>query len=71
MQYSKTARPSYAEFKVIPLSDSTDGRMIAIAATSTPGTDLHTGPSDTSQYDRVFMWATNIHTAALDVSIEK
>lgn len=47
------------------LSGSTNGRPISIVATSSPGTVIHTVPSDTSGilYHQVFLYAANIDGA--------
>lgn len=52
------------------LSGSTDGNPIKLAATSTPGTNIHTGPTSATEIDEVWLWATNSHTAAVTVTIE-
>jgi len=54
---------------VIP-SGSTNGKQIKIAATSTPGTTLHTAVAGTNDMDEVWIWVTNNHTAAVDLTIE-
>jgi hypothetical protein len=51
-------------------SGSTNGKMIPIAATATPGTTLHTVASGTATIDAVTIWLTNIHTATVDVTLE-
>jgi len=48
----------------ITLSGSTDGRGIAVAATSSPGTTIHTGPSDAGIRDEIWLWASNFNTSA-------
>ena len=52
---------------VIP-SGSTNGRQILVAATSTPGTTLHTAHA--TALDEVWIWATNNHTSAVNLTIE-
>ena len=53
------------------LSGSTDGKMIKVAATSTPGTTIHTAnTSTTDDYDEVWLWAVNSDTAARKLTIE-
>jgi hypothetical protein len=53
------------------LSGSTDGRMIKVAATSTPGTTIHTAnASTTDDYDEVWLWAVNSDTTARKLTIE-
>jgi hypothetical protein len=51
-------------------SASTGGTMIAVAATSSPGTTLHTVPSSGLQYQRVKIWACNIDTVNRLLTIE-
>lgn len=47
------------------LSGSTNGRPIAVAATSSPGTLIHTAAaaSGANQFDEIWLWATNIDSA--------
>lgn len=54
----------------IVLSGSTNGRGIAVAATATPGTTIHTVQSGTTLRDHITLWATNTDTGALDLTIE-
>lgn len=57
-------------FTKTKLSGSTDGRQIKVVATTTPGTTIHTGVSGTSDYDEVWIYATNNHTSTLNLTIE-
>lgn len=41
------------------LSGSTNGRAIKIAVNSTPGTIIHTGPSDSNELHEVWIWVAN------------
>lgn len=52
------------------LSGSTNGKGIPIAATATAGTLIHTAVSGTSGYDEVYVWFSNITTAAVTLTIE-
>ena len=54
------------------LSGSTDGMGIKIAATSTPGTAIHTAVAGTTAgtYDEIWLWAFNSHTADVVLTIE-
>lgn len=54
------------------LSGSTDGRNIKVAATSSPGTTIHTAVSGTTAgtLDEVWLWAYNGHTAAVTLTIQ-
>ena len=50
------------------LSGSTNGRGIKVAASSTPGTTLHT--ADASAKDEVNLWITNTDSVERKVTIE-
>ena len=52
------------------LSGSTNGKAVLVAATSTPGTTIHTAVAGTSAWDEVWLYAQNNHTAAVDLTIE-
>ena len=52
------------------LSGSTDGLSIAIAATATPGTTLHTGATATGTIDEIWLYVFNTATADRQVTIE-
>ncbi|HLE81483.1 MAG TPA: hypothetical protein VJA25_09340 [Dehalococcoidia bacterium] len=52
------------------LSGSTNGRGILIAATATPGTAVHTAVTGTTDFDEVWLWATNTDTTARKLTIE-
>ena len=52
------------------LSGSTDGRPIKVAATSTPGTLLHTGVAGTDDLDHVTLYATNTSATPVKLTLE-
>lgn len=52
------------------LSGSSNGRPIAVAATATPGTLLHTALASTTGFDEVYLWVSNVDTAAHQITIE-
>ena len=54
------------------LSASTDGKQIKVAATSTPGTTIHTAVAGTTAgtFDEIWLYATNNHTASVALTIE-
>lgn len=52
------------------LSGSTNGRVIPVAATATPGTLIHTATSGTNDFDEVYIWASNVTSAAATLTIE-
>ena len=54
----------------IPLSFSTHGRGIKVAATSSPGTDIHTATSSTSDCDVVTLYAYNSSASAVNLTLQ-
>jgi hypothetical protein len=54
----------------IPLSFSTHGRGIKVAATSSPGTDIHTATSSTTDCDVVTLYAYNSSASAVNLTIQ-
>jgi hypothetical protein len=59
-----------ATYSKLKLSGSTNGRQIKLAATSTPGTLIHTAVAGTVDMDEVWLYVTNNHTASLSLTIE-
>lgn len=54
----------------LPLSGSTQGKGIKIAASSTPGTTVHTAVAGTTDKDEVWLWAYNNDTVSRDLTVE-
>ena len=54
----------------LPLSGSTNGRMIKVVATATAGTTIHTAGSGTTNIDEVWLWAVNSDTITRKLTIE-
>ena len=52
------------------LSGSTNGMGIKVVATSTAGTLIHTAVAGTTNFDEVWAWVVNTHSAAVDLTIE-
>lgn len=52
------------------LSGSTDGRPILVAATSSAGTVIHTGPTVTTTLDEVWLYASNPSNTQRTVTIQ-
>jgi len=52
------------------LSGSTDGKGVAVAAVAASGTTIHTAQSGTSNFDEIWIYATNINTALVNLTIE-
>lgn len=59
-----------ATFSKQLLSGSTNGKQIAVAATSTPGTLIHTAVTGTSSIDEIWLYAVNSSTTATKLTIE-
>ena len=59
-----------ATFTKNHLSGSTDGKMIKVAATATPGTTIHTGPTDTSHFHEVWLYAVNSDSTDRKLTLE-
>ena len=57
-----------ATFSKVRLSGGTDGRNIKVAATSTPGTTIHTAHA--TALDEVWLWAINTDTTDRKLTIE-
>lgn len=52
------------------LSGSTNGRVIPVAATATPGTLIHTAVSGTSSFDEIYIWVSNVTGTAATLTLE-
>ena len=52
------------------LSGSTNGRMIKVAATATPGTTIHTTTSTSATLDEIWLYAVNSDTTDRKLTIE-
>jgi hypothetical protein len=52
---------------------STNGKSVVVAATSTPGTLIHTAVAGTTDgtYDETWLWAYNGHTADVVLCLEE
>lgn len=59
-----------ATFSKQILSGSTDGRAIKVAATSSPGTTIHTGSSTATTIDEIWLYAMNTDTTARLLTIQ-
>jgi len=52
------------------LSGSTTGQMIAVAATSSAGTTIHTAVAGTTNWDEIWIYANNIDSSDRKLTIE-
>ena len=59
-----------ATFNKLALSGSTKGRAIKVAATSSPGTTVHTGSSVDTTFDEVWLYAQNTDTTARKLTVQ-
>ena len=57
-----------ASHSKVKLSGSTDGRMIKVGATATPGTAVHTAHA--TSIDEIWLWAVNSDTTDRKLTIE-
>jgi hypothetical protein len=57
-----------ATFTRVNLSASTNGRPVAVAATSSPGTTIHTAHA--TSLDEILIVASNIDTSDRDLTLE-
>jgi hypothetical protein len=54
----------------IPLSGSTHGRGVKVAATSSAGTTIHTATSSTTDCDVITLYAYNSSASAVNLTIQ-
>lgn len=52
------------------LSGSTNGKPIAVAATATLGTTIHTAVTGTDPLDEIWLWATNLSGSVVNLTVE-
>ena len=59
-----------ATFSKLALSGSTDGKLIKVAQTATAGTTIHTGSTNVSTIDEIWLYAVNSDTTDRKLTIE-
>ena len=59
-----------ATFTKVKLGGSTNGRGILVAATTSPGTNIHTTSTTATTIDEVWLYAQNTDTTARKLTIE-
>lgn len=59
-----------ATFSKVHLTGSTSGRPISIAATTSPGTAVHTAVSGATDFDEVWLYAKNNTATAVKLTVE-
>lgn len=59
-----------AAFAKTILSGSTDGKGILVAATSSPGTTIHTGPTNTAHLHELWIYAQNYDTTDRKLTLQ-
>jgi hypothetical protein len=57
-------------FSKVLLSGSTNGASTLVAATSTPGTTIHTAVSGTSGLDEIWLYADNSSSSTVKLTVE-
>ncbi len=59
-----------ASYSRVLLSGSTSGKGVSVAAVATTGTTIHTAIAGATAFDEIYLWVTNIDTAAHTLTIE-
>lgn len=59
-----------ASFTKKILSGSTDGRGVLVAATSSPGTTIHTGSSTAATIQEIWLYASNPDTTQYTLTVQ-
>lgn len=59
-----------ATFSKLALSGSTNGKPIAVAATATPGTTIHTAQAGTAGLDEIWLYAVNATASDVKLTVE-
>jgi len=59
-----------ATFSKEPLSGAIHGKGVLVAATTSPGTIIHTAQSSALTFDEIFLYAQNNHTADVQITIQ-
>jgi hypothetical protein len=59
-----------ATYAKTTLSGSTDGRGILVAATSSPGTTIHTGPTAVTSFHEIWLYAVNYDTTDRKLTVQ-
>ena len=53
-----------------PAASGSEVVAVSVDATSSAGTAVHEGPSNTDHFDEVWIWATNINTSTETLTIQ-
>jgi hypothetical protein len=59
-----------AIYTKVLLSGSTNGKRVKVAATSSPGTTIHTAVTGTTLIDEIWLYAYNGHTASVELTVQ-
>lgn len=59
-----------ATYSRVILSGSTNGKPIPVAATSSPGTTIHTAITGTGGSDEIYLWVSNIDSASHSLTLQ-
>jgi hypothetical protein len=59
-----------ATYSKLALSGSINGKQIKIGGTTSPGTLIHTAVESLLDYDEIYLYVTNNHSAAENLTLE-
>lgn len=59
-----------ATYSRVLLSGSTNGKVVIVAATATPGTVIHTAVAGALAFDELYLWASNVTALPATLTIE-
>jgi|TARA_R100000030_G_scaffold65273_1_gene49718 hypothetical protein len=59
----------YEKLNLSPGGTEGDGNPISITTTSGNGTNIHDTSNDETKQDEVWLWATNVHTSDVQVTL--
>jgi hypothetical protein len=59
-----------ATFSKLPLSASSNGQPVLVAATSGTGTTIHTAVSGTSSLDEIWLYANNTSSSTVKLTLQ-
>ena len=59
-----------ATYSRLLLSGSTNGRPIVVVAVATAGTLIHTSLTESTGFDEIYLWVSNVTAAAATLTLE-
>ena len=61
---------TFTKLALQPAGTTGDGLGITVVATATPGTAIHTASSTATTIDELWLYANNIHSSAVTLTVE-